>query len=64
MISAEKKIWSQEEDTILKNLYEEEGIRNWSLLAKKMSGEYNLPRKSAKQCRERYHLYYVDTKIT
>jgi hypothetical protein len=53
MISAEKKIWSEEEDVLLRNLYEEEGLRNWSLIAKRMSAEHGMPRKSAKQCRER-----------
>ena len=51
MLSNQKRIWSEEEDTILKKLYEEEAMRNWSLIAKKMNTDYDLPRKSAKQCR-------------
>ena len=46
-----KKIWSQEEDTLLKKLYEENNVKNWSEVARKMATEYGLKRKSAKQCR-------------
>lgn len=53
MISSEKRIWSEEEDRVLKHLYEEELMRNWSMLAKRMNRDYGLPRKSAKQCKER-----------
>jgi hypothetical protein len=38
---------------LLRRLYEEEGIQKWSLVAKRMASEHCLPRKSAKQCRER-----------
>ncbi len=53
MISSLKKIWSEEEDALLKKLYEEDNMRNWSLIAKRMTSDFGLPRKSAKQCRER-----------
>ena len=53
MISNEKRIWSEEEDVLLKKLYEEEMMRNWSLIAKRLARDFNLPRKSAKQCKER-----------
>ena len=38
-------------------------MRNWSLIAKKMFIDFNLPRKSAKQCKERYYLNNSDMKI-
>lgn len=53
MIAKEKKIWCEEEDNTLKKLYEEEGDKSWSSIAKRLSSEFNFPRKSAKQCRER-----------
>jgi hypothetical protein len=53
MITKEKKIWCEEEDETLKRLYEEEGEESWSIIAKRLASEFNFPRKSAKQCRER-----------
>ncbi|XP_031472907.1 uncharacterized protein LOC116245566 [Nymphaea colorata] len=53
MITKEKKIWCEEEDAALKRLFEEEGEQSWSIVAKRLSAEYNFSRKSAKQCRER-----------
>jgi hypothetical protein len=38
---------------VLRRLFEEEGLRNWSMIAKRMCADHGLPRKSAKQCRER-----------
>lgn len=40
-------------------------MRNWSLIAKRMSSEHGLPRKSAKQCRERYenHINTATAKV-
>lgn len=54
MITKEKKIWCEDEDAALKRLFEEEGEQSWSVVAKRLSAEYNFSRKSAKQCRERY----------
>ncbi len=37
MISKEKKIWCEEEDEILRRLYEGEGEQSWSVIAKRLS---------------------------
>lgn len=52
MITRERKIWCEEEDNMLKTLYEE-GEQSWSLIAKRLAADHGFPRKSAKQCRER-----------
>ena len=52
----ERKAWSSEEDEVLKNLREEQQITKWSVIAKKMAEEYNMPGRTGKQCRERYRL--------
>jgi len=44
-------------------MYEEGGEQNWSVVSKRLSDEGFL-RKSAKQCRERYFIFKVDTKTT
>jgi len=49
---------------VLKKLYEDEGMRNWSMIAKRMTLDHSLPRKSAKQCRERYTKSHTDMKTT
>ena len=55
-IMPERKAWSSEEDEVLKNLREEQQITKWSVIAKKMAEEYNMPGRTGKQCRERYKL--------
>lgn len=49
----ERKPWTPEEDKVLKFLREEQKITKWSLIAKKMSEEYDMPGRTGKQCRER-----------
>lgn len=44
-----KKIWTEEEDAMLKSLVEIHGTTNWTLIAQ------SLPERSGKQCRERFH---------
>ena len=49
-----------QEDDILKKVYEVEGVKNWSQIAKIMSQEYNIYGRTGKQCRERYHNHLKD----
>lgn len=39
---SKRKIWSQEEDTVLKILKEERGLKKWSEIAKKMEQEFGI----------------------
>ena len=48
----ENKPFTEEEDKIIKHLYENEKITKWAIIARKLTEEYNLPR-NAKQCRDR-----------
>ena len=48
----ENKPFSLEEDKIILYLYDELKIKQWSLVAKKMTEEYKMER-NAKQCRDR-----------
>lgn len=49
----ERKLWTAEEDTVLKHLKEDLCIRKWSIIAKKMADEYSMIGRTGKQCRER-----------
>jgi hypothetical protein len=48
----ENKPFTPEEDGIIIYLYDELKIKQWSLIAKKLTEEYNIER-NAKQCRDR-----------
>jgi hypothetical protein len=54
----ERKVWSADEDKILKFLKEERGEKKWSVIAKIMGEEFNVPGRTGKQCRERYGFFY------
>ena len=41
-----------QEDKIIKELYEEQKIANWAIIARKLTEEHHFPR-NAKQCRDR-----------
>jgi len=47
----ERKQWTPQEDQILKNLYEKVRLNKWSLIARQMHEEYELPLRTGKQCR-------------
>lgn len=60
-----REYWTPEEDQVLRDAVEANGARNWAEVAKL------LPRRSAKQCNERYafqqdrdHVYYSGHSIT
>jgi AraC-like DNA-binding protein len=50
---AEKRPWSEEEDEILKHVFETSGLTKWSHIARKMQAEHGITGRSGKQCRER-----------
>ena len=47
----ERKPWTEEEDKILKYLREEEKMKKWSHIARKMDEEYKMFGRNGKQCR-------------
>lgn len=47
----ERKVWTSEEDKLLKHLKEDLKIPKWSIIAKKMADEYSMPGRTGKQCR-------------
>lgn len=49
----ERKAWTPEQDKTLKHLREELQINKWSIIAKKMADEFDMPGRTGKQCRER-----------
>ena len=49
----ERKVWSEREDAILKELKESRGLKKWSEIARIMEEEFGLRERNGKQCRER-----------
>lgn len=47
----ERKLWSSEEDRILKYLIEQRGLRRWSQISKAMEEEFKMSGRNGKQCR-------------
>lgn len=50
----ERKVWTEEEDKVLKLLKEERGEHKWARIARVMEQEFGLFGRTGKQCRERY----------
>lgn len=55
MASDYRRPWTNEEDSAIKQLVEELGIKNWSLIATELASRYQIKHRSGKQCRERWH---------
>lgn len=60
-MNASRKIWTErvirgliQEDSILTEIILERKVIKWSVVAKIMEGEYDIPGRTGKQCRERY----------
>jgi hypothetical protein len=53
--SCRRKSWSAAEDIAIANLVQENGTRQWTLIAEKLRKELRLKGRSGKQCRERWH---------
>lgn len=54
----ENRPFTQEEDSIIRELYENQNIKKWSIIARILTDDHNLIR-NAKQCRDRLLLYYI-----
>jgi hypothetical protein len=44
-------IWTRQEDEILKELYEQRGVKKWSELSRVMERDYGIEGRNGKQCR-------------
>ncbi|OMJ95340.1 hypothetical protein SteCoe_1242 [Stentor coeruleus] len=54
-MSSNRKIWSEEEDELLKQLFEEFGVTKWGFIAKTIETRLENINRTGKQCRERWH---------
>ena len=50
-----RRSWAQIEDDAIRQLVEQLGIKQWTLVAKKLQEQYQLGGRTGKQCRERWH---------
>jgi hypothetical protein len=48
-----RRLWSEEEDKAIRRLVEQYGLRQWTLVSKKLQCRYGIEGRSGKQCRER-----------
>ena len=55
MSSDYRRPWTPEEDSAIRSLVEELGVKNWSLVASELAQRYAIRHRSGKQCRERWH---------
>jgi hypothetical protein len=53
--SCRRKSWSAAEDIAIASLVQENGTRQWTLIADKLRKELKLKGRTGKQCRERWH---------
>ncbi|EGR29065.1 myb-like DNA-binding domain protein [Ichthyophthirius multifiliis] len=51
----DRRSWAENEDYAIKELVSVFGVKKWSLIAQKMSEQYNISNRTGKQCRERWH---------
>ena len=56
VVIPERKVWTSDEDVILKNIVTAGKSQKWSEIAKVMDVEHNIQGRTGKQCRERYSL--------
>jgi len=47
----ERKVWTEEEDKVLKYLKEVRGVPKWSVISETMEKEFNIVGRNGKQCR-------------
>lgn len=57
-----RRPWTTEEDLAIKQLVDELGVKNWSLIASELIKRYSIKHRSGKQCRERWH-NHLDSSI-
>ena len=52
---SKRKHWMKEEDNAIVELVREYGTKDWTLISKMIKQKYGINKRSAKQCRERWH---------
>jgi myb proto-oncogene protein len=52
---SKRKVWASEEDSAIRTLVAEFGIKQWTTVAREIETRYGLPGRTGKQCRERWH---------
>lgn len=52
---SKRKHWLREEDEAIVSLVQEFGTKDWTLISKMTKQRYAIKKRSAKQCRERWH---------
>ena len=50
-----RKPWSKKEDEAVKVLVRSIGTKQWTLVAEQLHSQFNIPGRTGKQCRERWH---------
>lgn len=64
---SEKRPWTEEEDRLLKFVFDTSKLTKWSHIARRLQEEFGVKGRNGKQCKERYFsLYsryttYIDT---
>lgn len=53
--SQKRRPWTAKEDAAIRGLVQENGIKQWTLIAENLHKKFNIPGRSGKQCRERWH---------
>ena len=49
----ERRPWTEDEDKILKQIFETNKLTKWSHVARKLLEEYGIKGRNGKQCKER-----------
>lgn len=60
----EKRPWSEEEDRLLKFVFDTSKLTKWSQIARRLQEEFGVKGKNGKQCKERYLNPYSGTPLT
>lgn len=50
-----RKPWTAKEDAAIRGLVQENGLKQWTLIAENLQKKFNIAGRSGKQCRERWH---------
>jgi len=50
-----RKPWTAREDAAIRGLVQENGLKQWTLIAESLQKRFNIAGRSGKQCRERWH---------
>ncbi len=50
----EKRAWTEEEDRLLKFVFESSKLTKWSHIARRLQDEFGVKGRNGKQCKERY----------